>query len=308
MLSIFEIVQNIAKGSNQLRNNESEIPSSTIDYISIFTQNSEEYEFYMEEALKIGNIILEHVTGSYIELNEVINTIEGEVEYLKVRKPDSTKMQKGSVNYIVDDYLGIKERYIEQGNFQVYINTQGIEEMILLGEDYNASFPSESVIEKILKNRKPLPTENNEEFKKKLEEEAQKRIQLMSDFQNYQRRVESEKAMFGAMASMGLIQEMLEIFDDLNLAITDENLDLDNAKSSIKSAQDKLTAAVKSAGVEKVDVQVGEAFDKERMEAISAIPVDDEDKKGKVIAVISSAYKYSGKTGVLKFAKVVVGK
>ena len=42
------------------------------------------------------------------------------------------------------------------------------------------------------------------------------------------------------------------------------------------------------------------------MEAISAIP--DENNKGKVIAVITSAYKYANQQSILSSAKVIVGK
>ena len=92
----------------------------------------------------------------------------------------------------------------------------------------------------------------------------------------------------------------------MQLALDDEGLDLERAKQSIQTAQDKLKGAASNAGVEAVEVKAGDDFDKEYMEAIQAIP--NEEMKGKVIAVISSAYKYSNKEGVLKAAKVIVGK
>jgi molecular chaperone GrpE len=147
---------------------------------------------------------------------------------------------------------------------------------------------------------------NTSDIEARLEEEKQKRLQLMSDFQNYQKRVEGEKALFGAMANMGLVREMLEIFDDLNLALADSDLNLEHAKASMKSAQDKIVSTIESAGVERIEVKVGDEFNKDHMEAITTVP--SEDKKGKVIAVISSAFKYKDKEGVLKPAKVVVGK
>lgn len=133
-----------------------------------------------------------------------------------------------------------------------------------------------------------------------------KNLQLMADFQNYKKRMDQERATFGAIANMGLIQEILEVYDDLELAIVDEQLDLERAKSSIQNAQSKLINAAKIAGIEKVEVEVGSDFDKEKMEAISTVP--NPEMKDKVIAVISSAYKYVGKDGILKAAKVIVGK
>lgn len=141
-----------------------------------------------------------------------------------------------------------------------------------------------------------------------LEEQKLRYLQLMADFQNYQKRVEAEKSVFGAMANMSLIQDMLEVFDDINLALNDESLNFENAKSSMKSAQDKIVSSIERAGVERIEVKVGDDFNKETMEAISTFPVTDEAQKGKVIAVINSAFKYSDRDGILKPAKVIVGK
>ncbi len=152
----------------------------------------------------------------------------------------------------------------------------------------------------------------NDEISKLKELEMQvealksQKLQLMADFDNYRKRMDAERATFGAIANMGLISEMLEIHDDMELALKDGGLNLEHAKSSLKTAQDKLIAAVKSAGVEKVEVNVGDEFDRSKMEAIQTVA--DERNKNKVIVVISSAYKYIGQVNVLKPAKVIVGK
>jgi len=139
-----------------------------------------------------------------------------------------------------------------------------------------------------------------------LQEEKERRILLKADFENYKKRMESERATFGAIANMGLIQELLEVHDDLQLALDDSELDLNRSKESIKTAQQKLLGASERAGIERIEVKVGDEFNKETMEAISAIP--NEENKNKVIAVISSAFKYRGQTNILKPAKVIVGK
>jgi len=147
-----------------------------------------------------------------------------------------------------------------------------------------------------------------EQLQNEMEEHKNKYIRLMADFQNYQRRVNEEKATFGAIANMSLIQDILEVFDDISLALQDDNLDLDQAKSSMKIAQDKLVSSIERTGVERIEVNQGDEFNKDTMEAISTIPVQEDDKKGKVVAVISSAFKYKGKDGIIKAAKVIVGK
>jgi molecular chaperone GrpE len=162
------------------------------------------------------------------------------------------------------------------------------------------------------KNRKVeesgQPLDELSTLKLELNEEKERRLRLMADFENYKRRLEQEKSLFGALANIGLIQELLEVSDDITLALNDENLNIERAKEALKLTQDKLLGSAKNAGVEKVEVNIGDEFNKETMEAVTTVPATSEDKKGKVIAVISSAYKYANKEGIIKAAKVVVGK
>jgi molecular chaperone GrpE len=150
------------------------------------------------------------------------------------------------------------------------------------------------------------PDNNQSELQDQLNDEKERRLRVMADFENYKKRIEQEKSMFGAMANMSIIQAILEIHDDVQLALDDVELDVYRAKSSLANVQDKIKSTVSIAGVETVEVKPGDDFNSESMEAIQAI--SDEKNKGKVIAVISSAYKYSGKDGILKPAKVIVGK
>ncbi len=140
----------------------------------------------------------------------------------------------------------------------------------------------------------------------KYEKERAAKLQVMADFENYRKRMESERSTFGALANLGLIKEMLEIHDDMQMAMNDESLDIESAKQSITNAQEKLRAAARSAGVEPLEVKVGDDFDSSRMEAVTTVP--DEKLKNKVVAVISSGFKYASKDGVINAAKVVVGK
>jgi molecular chaperone GrpE len=148
----------------------------------------------------------------------------------------------------------------------------------------------------------------NDNLASEIKAEKERRLMLMADFENYKKRMETERATFAAIGNISLIQGVLEVFDDLQLAMSDENLNIDSAKQAIQGAQNKIQTATKIAGVEQVEVKTGDDFDKEKMEAVSTIPVQEEIQKGKVIAVISSAYKYVGREGIVKPAKVVVGK
>lgn len=149
---------------------------------------------------------------------------------------------------------------------------------------------------------------NISDLQVQIEEQRNKYLQLMAEFQNYRKRMDEEKALFGAMGCLAMIQDILEIHDDLNMTVNDENLTAEVAKSSIKIAQDKMINSVKREGVELIEVKSGDEFNKDTMEAISTLPTEDESMKGRVVAVVSSAFKFRDRDGVIKHAKVIVGK
>lgn len=274
------------------------IENYNIDSVGIGTNDSKEYDQLAEDLLKISVDSKEIDNTLMVKLKDKVDSIE----YVRLSKPESlsdvsvqtTDFDKAKEIYSDAEFMegeGWKLIQIKTDKGTIYISN------ISEAEHYFGS-----------QNDSSNQVDEVSKLKEELDSEKQKRISLMADFQNYQRRIESEKANWGAISNMSLIKEMLEIHDDIELAMQDENLSLENAKSAMKTAQDKLVDAVKRNGIEKVEVKVGDEFDKEKMEAVSMVPVQDESQKGKVIAVISSAYKYTNKEHVLKAAKVVVGK
>ena len=147
-----------------------------------------------------------------------------------------------------------------------------------------------------------------EELKEQIEALKSSKLQVMADFENFRKRMEEEKSKFGLMANMMIVSILLEMLDELERALTDDEIKSARATEVLKLFRDKLLSAVMAAGVEKVDIEIGAAFDSRTMEAITSIPVPDEAQEGKVIDIISSAFKYSNKDEILKTAKVVVGK
>ncbi len=291
---------------------------ANLEFVSLFAQSPEEYDRFREELLIEGSFFAESKTGIFIQFENPINTALGGVDLVKVRKPSADRQDLGNVNYYADDFQVFLSKYSNSDYFSVSSDSEGIKLVTL--EDTESDFfvvvREFSLLEKLLAQT-ANGTQNTEigaetakiiELEEKIQDEMNKRLTLFSDFQNYQKRVEGEKALFGAMANMGLISSILEVHDDIQLALGDSDLNLENAKSSMKSAADKIVHTIASAGVETITVNIGDIFDKEKMEAVSMVPVQDENQKGKVIAVISSAYKYKDRDGIFKPAKVVVGK
>ncbi|MBD3637841.1 MAG: nucleotide exchange factor GrpE [Crocinitomicaceae bacterium] len=154
-------------------------------------------------------------------------------------------------------------------------------------------------------------SDKSEETKEKSLEEKYEELQskyllLYSDFDNFRKRTIKEKAETLSRASGDVIKDLLVVLDDFERAIsTNENVDDPEAvKEGFKLIHHKMLNILQSKGLEAMDAK-GEPFDSDKHEAITQIPVEDEDQKGKVVDVVERGYNLKG--SVLRYAKVVVG-
>ena len=133
-----------------------------------------------------------------------------------------------------------------------------------------------------------------------------KHLRLLAEFDNFKKRTMRERLELQNSASRDVMISLLPVLDDF-----------DRAK---KSADDPNTEEVFSEGVTlvynrlysilqnmslKAMNSTGEPFDAEFHEAITEIPVPDENRKGKVIDTLEKGYMLHDK--IIRHAKVVVG-
>lgn len=161
---------------------------------------------------------------------------------------------------------------------------------------------------------------NKESFKEQLEkanqqlEEAKKQVsdskadylRLMAEFDTFRRRTAEEKLALVSSASADTIKGLLPILDDCEIALAalEKSQDSAAAKEGTQMIYGKLTAFLKTKGLEKIEAK-GADFDTELHEAVTTFPAPSDDLKGKVIDVVQNGYTLGGK--VLRYAKVVVG-
>ena len=163
------------------------------------------------------------------------------------------------------------------------------------------------------KKNKDTLKEQLENAKKQLEE-AQKQVsdsksdylRLMAEFDTFRRRTAEEKLALVSSASSDTIKGLLPILDDCEIALAalEKSADSAAAKEGTEMIFNKLTAYLKSKGLEKIQAK-GADFDTELHEAVTMFPAPSEELKGKVIDVVQNGYTLGGK--VLRYAKVVVG-
>ncbi|MDO5760659.1 MAG: nucleotide exchange factor GrpE [Bacteroidota bacterium] len=141
----------------------------------------------------------------------------------------------------------------------------------------------------------------------KLMEINDKYLRLYSEFENYRRRTSKERLDIIENASESLIKEILPVIDDFERALQtmekQDNQTINNAKEGMNLIYKKLLSTLEKKGLKPMNAK-GESFDENLHEAISQIPAQKEEEKGKVFDEVQKGYYLNNK--VIRYAKVVV--
>lgn len=153
----------------------------------------------------------------------------------------------------------------------------------------------EDIVEETPKSPEDLYNELNNKY-----------VRLYSDFDNFRKRTIKEKADIISSASASVIGDLLGVLDDFERAIANNEKveDVEALREGFSLIYNKLFAALKNKGLEPLESK-GEIFNGDKHEAITNIPVQNEEDKGKVIDVVEKGYNLRG--NILRYAKVVVG-
>jgi molecular chaperone GrpE len=154
------------------------------------------------------------------------------------------------------------------------------------------------------------PSDGNEASIEKLEEELQeqkdKYLRLVAEFDNYKRRTSKEKIELVQTAGKDIITSLLDVLDDCDRAEKQmqQSEDLQQVIEGNQLVFNKFRNVLQQKGLASMS-SIDTAFDVEKHEAITEIEAGEE-KKGKVVDEVQKGYSLNGK--LIRFAKVVVGK
>ena len=145
-----------------------------------------------------------------------------------------------------------------------------------------------------------------EELQQQLEKEKKEYLFLMAEFDNFRKRTLKEKSEIIKNAGENVLKGLLPIMDDFERGIkaAENSPETDSVREGISLIYNKLQKYLNQNGVKEID-PADDTFDTEKHEAISVVPVQDEDKKGKILDTVEIGYMINDK--VLRHAKVVVG-
>lgn len=151
------------------------------------------------------------------------------------------------------------------------------------------------------------PVEESSSLVQALEEQKDKYIRLLAEFDNYKRRTTKERLELFKTAGMEVIKDLLPALDDMDRAeqAIASASDVNAVKDGLKLMGDKLRATLSQKGLKEIDCK-GAAFDTDTMEAITEIPAPTPELQGKVVDVLEKGYTLNEK--IIRYAKVVVGK
>lgn len=144
------------------------------------------------------------------------------------------------------------------------------------------------------------------DLQEQLEKEKKEYLFLMAEFDNFRKRTLKEKSEIIKNAGENVLKGLLPIMDDFERGIkaAENSPEADSVKEGVKLIYNKLQKYLNQNGVKEFDPS-DDTFDTEKHEAISVVPVPDEEKKGKILDTVEKGYTINDK--VLRHAKVVVG-
>ncbi len=145
-----------------------------------------------------------------------------------------------------------------------------------------------------------------EKLKEELAKEKKEYLFLMAEFDNFRKRTLKEKSEIIRNAGENVLKGLLPIVDDFERGIkaSEKAGNGQAVDEGMMLIYNKLVKYLAANGVKEFDPD-DDVYDADKHEAISVVPVPDEDKKGKILDTVEKGYMINDK--VLRHAKVVVG-
>jgi molecular chaperone GrpE len=210
------------------------------------------------------------------------------------KKLSETEDNKGKIDTEGTEYKDNKdESQVDQENLAELAEEEGSEEKL-----------SETEAAEEAVSDKKIPEEA--QLLEKLAEMQDKYLRLSAEFDNYRKRTLKEKMEMSKYAGEDLLKDILPLMDDFERAL--KHLESSENCTAIKEGIDliyvKLSEFLKQHDVKEIE-SLNKNFDVDRHDAVAKVPVEEEDKKGKVVEVVSKGYYLKDK--ILRHSKVVIG-
>ncbi len=173
-------------------------------------------------------------------------------------------------------------------------------------DDINATPAEDQRAEEVVAEGADTAEDEVAKLKEEVAKEKKEYLFLMAEFDNFRKRTLKEKSELIKNAAESAFKGLLPIVDDFERALkaTENSEDAGSIREGMDLIYKKLKKYMEQNGVKEMNPD-DKDFDSDRHEAISAVPVPDEEMKGKILDTVEKGYTINDK--VLRHAKVVVG-
>lgn len=148
--------------------------------------------------------------------------------------------------------------------------------------------------------------EKERQLMEKLSEIQDKYLRLSAEFDNYRKRTLKEKMDLQKYASENVLVDTLPLMDDFERALEamQKTEDSESIRSGVQLIYNKFCEFLKKSGIKEIEA-LNCDFDVDVHDAVAKIPVQEKDKKGKIVDVVQKGYLLQDK--VIRHSKVVIG-
>jgi len=150
---------------------------------------------------------------------------------------------------------------------------------------------------KTTKNQK----EKTVSIKEQLLIEKDKNLRLFAEFDNFRKRTAKERIELFSTASQDIMTSLLPILDNFERSF---KVNQPKEDDGILLIYNQFKAELEKKGLKEIENPIGKTLDTDFHEAITNIPTENEEDRGKIVDVIEKGYLLSSK--VLRYTKVVV--
>ena len=143
--------------------------------------------------------------------------------------------------------------------------------------------------------------ENSISLEEQLSLEKDKNLRLFAEFDNFRKRTAKERIELFSTASQDIMTSLLPILDNFERAFKANE---PKEGDGMLLIYNQLKSELEKKGLKEIENPIGKDLDTDFHEAITKIPSENDDQKGKIVDVIEKGYLLSSK--VIRYAKVVV--
>lgn len=113
---INKIISYLIQECVKLKDKHTQDKDLIADYVCIFSHSQHEYNKLIKTAEQIGKLASETPTGPVYTFINPPETIAGKPKLLRIRKPDTTRPQRGDVDFNTN-YEEFKKKYLDNKRF-----------------------------------------------------------------------------------------------------------------------------------------------------------------------------------------------